>query len=186
MSNSSQGMPKSAFVTGVAWVFIALSSAILILTLLQGILAVLVAPSGPGRIVMPPLPQDQIPFLARYIFENPRGFAISIGILSTLSLATSIGLLKRKNWARIVLIGILASAILWGILGVFMQFQMLLTMLATEGVRPPVKASTEATLIVIAALSSAIAIGSALLFGWLINRLCTSTIRAEFVGNRLA
>jgi hypothetical protein len=92
----------------------------------------------------------------------------------SLTLAASIGLLLRQAWARVVFIGVLGLGIAWNVLGAVLQFVLMPTLPA------PPAGDMGAMFVVMWVVTAVVAFGTAALFGWIIHRLCSSEIAAEF------
>ena len=98
---------------------------------------------------------------------------------SAVTLVASIGLLKRRNWARLVFIVLLALGIVWYLVGTAVQ-------IATfSPLAPPPEIARGMPdfkfLFIGGMIFSAIwSIGMSCLFGWLIKRLVSPDIVAEF------
>lgn len=101
-------------------------------------------------------------------------------LLSIVMLASSIGLLKRKNWARVFFIVMLVIGIIWNLLGAIGQI--LITLLLHLGLHdaPPETANVASVFTVASVIGVVFAIGFCVLFGWIIKRLRTPAIVAEF------
>jgi len=100
---------------------------------------------------------------------------------SMLGLAASIGLLHRRNWARLTVIGFLAVNLIWtlaAIVGAFLAPDISL-------VTPPGWPGGQALAGMMRQMlifASVAALAVAALCGWLIARLASAPIRAECVG----
>lgn len=89
------------------------------------------------------------------------------------------GLLKRKNWARIVFIIIMELGIAWNIFGVV--FQVLLTSSMPEMPAGPDAERFESMMTITQVFVVAMAVGLCILFGWTIKKLISQDIRSEFL-----
>ena len=89
--------------------------------------------------------------------------------------------LLRRNWARRTFILVFALSIAWCVLG-FLAFALGfgLARFPTSGAGA-VPADMRAMLNVMAVMSGLFALGICVLFGWLIKRLRSSSVRAEFI-----
>jgi len=104
-------------------------------------------------------------------------------IVSASTLCASIGLLLRHEWARIAFIGILVLGILWNIGGIVLQQWLMSSMLDFQNVRAPppeLAATMQGMMIAIRVFSALFAIGVSVLFGWIIQKLRSPEIAAEF------
>jgi hypothetical protein len=100
---------------------------------------------------------------------------------SALTLASSIGLLKRKNWARLIFVGLMALGIVWNLGGIVLQFAMFASM--QNGFGHP---GMEVFFIAMSAVSILFAFGFSGIFGWIAKRLLSPAIAAEFKQCELA
>ena len=100
-------------------------------------------------------------------------------VISLLSLAfmafmtyVGYGLLKRRNWARLIFIVVCALGIAWSalcilILGFGFHFG--------RSLPPDMR-----FLAILMVTKSILAVGMSVLFGWIIKRLCSPSVRSEF------
>lgn len=175
----NQEMKKSTFVTVLAWIFIVGAGFTTFISVLQNIMINLVFPvEKMNEAFSDPKAQEHIPLLFRFLFSNIRIFFFSFLVISATTFTSAIGLLKRKNWARITFIVIMALGILWNISGIVMQFSMLSSMPIPEGEMP----NQFATMMNIMKIFTLVmAIGISVLFGWIIKKLASEKIKAEFI-----
>jgi hypothetical protein len=171
---------RSTLVTVVAWIFIVLAGFSTFISVLQNIMVNTMVPLdqmhasvGPGT--------EQMPVFFRFVFGHIQLFVFAFLVVSSTTLIAAIGLLRRKNWARLLFIGILAVGILWNITGLVLQ-QVMFSSMATFPAAAPQDFRTEfdhmAT--VMQVFSVFMAVGLSALFAWLIKRLFSGPIRAEF------
>lgn len=173
-------LARSGLVSGVAWLFILLAGFGVVVGLAQAL----------AMLFWPPLvdvldqyrdtaaQQGEAAQLSGFVLENLTWMVLSNLLISMLVLIAAVGLLKRFNWARWLFIVMLVLLILWG-LG---------TTVALWQAVP--YASTGAAAAYDPALAGASAptlwLGSGLMLllcaalGWLIWRLCSARVRAEF------
>ncbi|MDJ0887079.1 MAG: DUF2127 domain-containing protein, partial [Desulfobacterales bacterium] len=100
-------------------------------------------------------------------------------VLSATSFISAIALLKRKNWARIFFIVLMSVGILWNIFGLILNFTMFNAMpeMAGSSASPPefqemMQIMKYATVVMVVGISA--------LFGFVIKKLCSTTIKEEF------
>jgi hypothetical protein len=166
---------QSTFVTVLAWVLIVFNGFGVFVVLMQNVMINFMLPS----MLATHNPTDQ--FLETF----PITFARVVGIVF-LGLAVFItyaayALLKRRNWARRTFIVLFALGILWNILGAvafglgfgFSDFPT-----PGQGTLPPeiLRAMFTGTIVVFAIY----AVGTSVLFSWLIKRLRSPSVKAEF------
>lgn len=180
--------PHSIFVTVVAWVFIVLSSFAVLASLFQNIMINLVFPFNEMQTAMQEAEVDlSMPWFVKIELIHFRILAASFLVIEMLTLGTAIGLLKRKNWARYIFVGIMGLCILfcilWGLvlLGLvgawFYSF--------SEFAQSPVLEDGQGSELIVSGyimvgFTVAISIGLIVLFGWIIKKLVSPEIRREF------
>ena len=176
----SESRTQSTFVTVVAWIFIVLSSVGTMIAVLENILiqTVLRSPAL-DRAMQAPLAGAQ-PF-ADSMLPAIQWILLAVLALSVLMLTSSVGLLRRRNWARLSMIGLLSLTILWQVVGLAFQFvtfsftRQQLSAVAVQG--GPDMASY---LIAVSVVSGVLALVVSGLCGWIIKRLLSPVIATEF------
>jgi hypothetical protein len=180
--NLAQGpsAQRANFVTILAWLMIAGSACFCLISLMQNVMIHTVIPIDE---LLPVMEQQQLPALYRFFFTHIKELVFAMLLFSIFTLIASIALLKRKNWARLVFIVLFALAILGNIAGVFLQQTMMSTVLNpsfssdVEGV-----VSSVQTFALIA--NGVFALAFSALYGWLIYKLISPSVRAEFYPNQ--
>ena len=100
---------KSTFVTALAWIGIVFSGFGTFITIVQNIMLKFLMPKLPIEQLMNEHNNSvQVPETARFMFQHFDLFFLAMFLASLFVLIASIGLLKRKNWARVAFIAILA------------------------------------------------------------------------------
>jgi hypothetical protein len=164
---------RSMFVTAVAWVFILLAIAAVLSALLRhaaadSVLASLPAPQGVARVLAAYLP-----------------WVMGAGaFLSIATLAAAIGLLKRLDWARRVFIGLLLVAIAANLAGLWLQHELVQTVVESALSRTPLPAPVSDVFggFVTASrvMGVVVTLGICGLMGWIVHRLMSAAVRQEF------
>jgi len=182
---------RSSFVTVVAWIFIVLSG----FSTLIGALQNLMIRSMPFDQLNAAL-QDStaVPFLApaRAIFSHFQLFVLAAFLLSLLMLISSIGLLHRRNWARLVFIGLLVLGIIYMLGGLFLQqsFMSSFNKSFSKSFSAAVPQDSlfranaqqfESLFTAMRVFMIAFFFVIAGVFGWIVARLVSARVRAEFV-----
>jgi len=126
-------------------------------------------------------PPPGTPPLATFMFTYFQLFFLAFLLVSALMLVSSIGLLKRWNWARICFVGLMGLGILWQLVGLGIQYSMLSPMQeqfasATTHGGP----NMQPFLIAMTVASVLFAVGLGVLFGWIAKKLLSAPIAAEF------
>lgn len=185
----SSAPPRSTFVTVVAWIFIILSGFATFISLLQNLMV-----GYMPRDMFDSAMQDStfarvMPPAARFMFSHLQLLVLCTFILTGLMLAASIGLLHRRNWARLVFIGLLGLGIVYNLAGLVLQQSMLSSM--TSQVPFAAASNADSTfrstaqqfdqmLAGFRVVMYVVTIGFAVLFGWIIAKLLSRPIREEF------
>jgi hypothetical protein len=175
---------RSTFVTVVAWIFIALDGMAALISLAQNIVVNALFPFDQLREGMAKAEgAGRLPPWFASVFEHIRPLLLAMLIYVLIKLVAAIGLLNRQNWARLVFIGLLALGILWSLVGIVLQQFFIASMLTIP--LPPkaprdFDAMMQGALIVIRVVSAVFAIGFAVLYAWMIRKLVSPPIVAEF------
>ena len=179
MSDARNAVPRSAFVTAVAWVFIALAGFATLIAVLQNIMIGLMFPADAMREVEN---AKDMPAFARFMFAHPQVIFGSFLAISAATLIAAIGLLRRKNWARLLFIGIMALGILWNVVSVALPFFMFSSMPPMpENTPSDFRDSFDIVWKVMTVFTILMAVAFAVLFGWIIKRLVSREIKHEFL-----
>jgi len=176
----TQTLSKSTFVTTLAWVFIVLSGFATLISIAQNIMIQTMFNDADLSGALGTSQQSpDVPAAASFMASHFKVVFASFLLLFTTTLVSSIGLLKRRNWARWIFISLMALGIVWNVLGLVLQFVMFSSIPV-----PPVTSQDpvpfKSMFIVIMILSTAMAIGVSALFGWIIKRLISQPVIAEF------
>ncbi|THB76766.1 MAG: hypothetical protein D6B25_08975 [Desulfobulbaceae bacterium] len=168
---------KSTFVTTVAWLFIVLAGFSTFMTGLQNIMLFFFFPKQEIKQQMAVHhSSDQIPDLFMFLFSYFDYFFLLAFVTSATMLIGAIGLLKRKNWARITFMTLISLGVLWNIFGIFMQFYASSSM--SEFGHQPLEFKMMQN--VILGVSAAMALVFTSLFVWIILKLNSEPIKREF------
>lgn len=175
---------RSTFVTAVAWVFIVLSGFATVISILQNIMVFTVFRGPEFRQAMHP--SAGMPAAAAFMAEHFHLFFLAFLLISAFTLASSVGLLKRRNWARLSFVGVMALGILWNLGGLVLQFLMFSSMWEPFSAVEPhsgLRAGPfSMTLLVgMAVVNVLLATGLSVLFGWIAKRLLAPAVREEFI-----
>lgn len=171
--------PRSTFVSVVAWVFIVLAGFTTVMSVLQNVMFAMV---GFGDFP-PPTGDDaqQIPPLFRFMLRNMQLVMLSFLLVSVASLVSAIGLLRRKNWARLAFIAILALGIVWNIGGLYVQYAMFgVADGHAPGVSDEFRADFRRMATIMLVMMTVLSLAFAALFAWIIRKLLSRPVREEF------
>ena len=186
MTQAGTDSPRSQFVTALAWVFIVLSGFGTFISIVQNLMLQVMLRNTDLRAAMSQMPADApggaLPAWAAQHFE---WLFLAVLIVPASMLVVSIGLLRRREWARRAFIALMGLTILWQLLGVVLQFFFTgLFQPSMDGMPADFAGSFRAMLIGIQVFSLVMAAGFCVLFGWIIRRLMSAPIRAEFASTR--
>lgn len=173
---------RSVFVTVVAWLFIAISGLGAAVAVLQNLLFWTMFSGSDGSASAVELPPEAPPFM-EFVLGNVQWILPSILLLFLLMLVCSIGLLKRRNWARLFFVGLMGLGIAWQVLGVVHNFLNFSSMEAQfEAAAGPGGAGMDMgpILIVSVVMGVLFALAFAAVFGWIAAKLLSAPIAREF------
>lgn len=177
------GQPRSSFVTVIAWIFIVISGFTTFISLLQNILINTVFPFEKFQEAKASAPK--MPPMFDFMFDHFRFFFLAFLLVSVVELVCAIGLLRRLNWARLMFVGILALGIVWTVGGLMLQHFMMDSMMRFQmdtapSMPPDFEAQMKGMMIAVRVFSALFALGFAVLYAWIIKRLLSPSIAAEF------
>lgn len=171
---------SSGFVTAVAWIFIVLSGFGVVIALGQ-LLALLFWP--PLVEVLDhyrdtAVAQGEAAAMSALVLDNLAWMMLSNLFVSMIVLIAAIGLLKRFNWARLLFVVMLGLIILWAAGSVFMLWQAAPFDAAAiaPAYQPALRTPGTGSLL----FGTVFTLLVCLLIGWVIKRLCSARVRAEF------
>jgi hypothetical protein len=172
--------PRSTFVTVLAWIFIVMSGMGTLVSLLQNVMIHLVLRDAALDQALQAAPEN-VPAAMVFLAGHARliFFGFLLGTLFTL--ASSIGLLRRCNWARWCFIGVMGLGIAWQLAGLAIQSSMFATMREQFALGAQMGGPDLGAMIaVIAVIGAIFATGMIVLHAWLILRLVSPRVAAEF------
>lgn len=171
---------RSTFVDVLAWIFIILSGFGTFVIAIELIFFKLLFNSEQMQQTFATAahsPNSLDPSLFMNIFY---GVFVFFLLLTVAMLASSIGLLRRKNWARIVFITMLVIGIVWNLLGALGQGLFALLMHAGISDMPAETSQMASTFSIVFIVGVVFGLAFCVLFGWIIKRLRSPAIVAEF------
>ena len=170
---------RSTFVNVLAWIFIILGGFATFISILQNIMIrVLFHKEQMTQALQEAEHSKQIPAFALFMFEHIDQFFLLVLVVSAISFVSAIALLKRKNWARIFFIVFMSLGIVWNLGGLVMQFAVFGSMPEVAGKGLPPEFENMMIVMKIASVITVLAFSA--LFGWIIKKLSSATIKAEF------
>jgi len=179
--------PRSSFVTVVAWIFIVLSAFSTLIGALQNLM-IRSMPFDQLNSALQDSTAAQLPAPARVMFSHFQLFFLVTFLLSLLMLISSIGLLRRHNWARLAFIGLLVLGIIYLLGGLFLQQSFMSSFNRSFSAAAPQDSLFRANARQFESLFTAMrvfmivfSLGIAGVFGWIVARLASAKVRTEFV-----
>lgn len=173
---------RSTFVTVVAWIFIALSGFGALVGILQNIMLQTVLRSEEFGQAMQAAPlQPGLPPFATFMFEHFQWFFLAALLANVVMLVVSIGLLKRRNWARLCFIGLMILSMLWQLVGLAIQASVF-SFVHDQFTAAQAQGAPDMTLffVVMAVVCVVFALAFGALFGWIAWKLASKPIALEF------
>ncbi len=172
---------KSAFVTVLAWIGIVFSGIGTFIAIIQNIMFGFLMPKLPiEQLLNEHNSSVQIPEITRFMFRHFDLLFLIALLVSLFALIASIGLLKRKNWARIAFITMLAIGIVLNLLSLALQQismqQLPLPLDAPVELQPQM----ETMMGVMSIVSIIFGLAFTALYGWIIWKLRSPKIINEF------
>lgn len=102
---------RSSFVTGLSWFSIAFSCFAILMGAVQALLVFVAFKTGGLGVIMEEVARSGemagLPWAVQFGFANLKLLALLPLVIGWTTLAVSIGLLRRRNWARLVFIAML-------------------------------------------------------------------------------
>jgi hypothetical protein len=164
---------KSIFVDVLGWIMIILSAGALIISIGQNIIINFVFNDN----TFAPGMSNGTDGLASSIFQNMRIILAVFALIILYALIISIAFLKRKEWGRVGLILLFGLIIMYNVASLIMQWT-IINNVETES--PPFNSDFEKMATAIKAFTAILVIGLSVLLGWLIKKISSKKIAAEF------
>jgi hypothetical protein len=174
--SASQELPRSDFVTVLGC--FAIAAAVLAVLLSMVTASILFAGSESRRwSALGPSPDNHMGFsVLQPLVAHPELLLYASWMLSVATLVAGIELLRRRNWARLYMIAMLALGMLWQVLAVWIEGRMI----AFVGTVPGRTAESFGSMATSWSLILASSAPWCLLLTWLIWKLRSKRIAAEF------
>lgn len=177
MENQTTGpVVKSNFVSVFAWLMIIFNGFGLFISIMQNIIVAFVFKLGEFDTAFKDMGDMPKGFPA-FLFKNIRVLVPLIGVLILFAFISSIGLLKRKEWARRSFLFLLGFAILYTIAGSVFEAIFMRSMF--HGTDMPSEFSFISSFFMIFMII--FSLGFIFLFGWLFRKLSSGRIKEEFI-----
>jgi hypothetical protein len=171
---------RSLFVTVTAWVFIILGATATASALVQNAIVASLLPAT----MTAAMPSQPLPLLTG-LLVGYLPWVVGFGLaMSVATLASAVGLLLRLDWARRAFIGLLVVAIGFNLLGLWLQHEVVQSVMQATLTRSPLSPQVADVLggFVMAARTMAVVmtLGACVLLGWIIRQLMSPLVRQEF------
>ena len=167
--------PQSAFVTAVGWSFVVLGTLLLCIAVVQNLLFAAFAPFQADIASWEVFPPS-----ARWVLVNLRWMLLANLALGVVTIAASIGLVQRREWARVVFVALMALGVAWNLGVAWLQYDFTSAVQAEAAASNPADTGFFAFILVIRVLSFGFATVFCCLFGWIGYRLLQPDVAAEF------
>ena len=178
---------RSTFVTVVAWVFIILSGFMTLTSAFQNVMIRSMPLDQMNTMLRDSTVAGQMPGAARTMFAHFGLFFLAFFVASLVALIASVGLLRRRNWARLLFIIVMCLGIAYTLGGLFLQGTMMSSFESTfagvAGQDSTFRQSAqhlEGMFKVMRVFMIVFSLGIAAGFGWIAVKLSSAQIRAEF------
>jgi hypothetical protein len=184
-----QAPARSTFVTVVAWSFIAVAGFASFIAVLQALMFFFVFPADMFRTPESAKGLEEMPAFFRFMVQHIKWFFVFFWTLSVATLVCAIGLLRRKNWARVAFVAIMALGIVWNLSGIWLQEQMMSSFSNTPVHDPRMAefhSGFETMMTVMRVAMGIFSIAMSVLFAWIIKRLVSRSTRAEFAAEKVS
>lgn len=170
---------RSTFVTVVACIFLVLAGFGTLVGIMQGVMLLLMREEL-AAVVHTPVPSD-MPEVFRWMFRAMPAMFAAMLLANVATFASAIGLLQRRNWGRVAFIAMMALGIAWNIAAVVLNIGLTKAMMEQlPAITMAGEPDLRAVFVVGMVAGSAVSVAIAVLFGWIIRRLCAPAIVAEF------
>lgn len=166
----------------VAWSFIILGGLSVAFGLVQFVLvhafvnqdALTAGITAPGR-------GGDLPESVQWLFTHIEALTTWFLLLSAVTLAAAIGLLKRRNWARWTFVALMLLAIVFHVWGLYVQHDLMQWMPTAMGMPAgSMSGGVHFTMTVLWVVSVVLAVVFSAIFAWIAWKLISPTIAAEF------
>ena len=178
--------PRSTFVNVVAWVFLAFSGMGVLVGLLQNLMLHTVFPPDIFDQFARMQPEPGMPAFMPWIFGHFKLFFALGLLLSLVHFVGALGLLRRWGWARWLFIGLMAFGIVSSLGGIVLQASMMSGMYEQFSVLRDSGRGQMPDMgpffIGIGVFSALMSLAFCALYGWIIKRLMSPAVAAEFRG----
>jgi hypothetical protein len=179
---NSGAVPRSTFVTVLAWLGIVLGTIGMLATGLQWLIVRFTMPMSFEALLADPS-MAETPATIQWMFRHFEALILANLVAVAALLAGSIGLLRRRNWGRLAIVVLLALGIASHVAGVGVQYVVMEQVSRIDpGPQAPVDFEQQFALVrtFVVGFSALFALLFVALYAWLIRKLVSPAIRREF------
>lgn len=170
MTESTQ---QSTFVSVLAWIAILFSGMSAVMGWFQTVLISFLMPVPP----MTSAEAEGVPVFVAWVFDNFQLFVVALSVFWSVAFVCSIGLLRRREWARLGFTALLAFLGVAAVVVAVAQNLMMSGFFASTTKMPP---EFESGFLAMRIAAGVMMVVSVALFTWLAMRLNSAQVRAEF------
>ena len=173
--------PPSAFVNILAWILILFGGFVACMAILRNIiLSPFLTKKGMTGAMQQTEQIEEIPIMAKMMFSHNEYFFLFALVFSVVMLVVGIGLLKRKNWARIITIIMIALGIFSNIAVLVLLFTLFSEMTNLSG-GEAIAVEIQKLIRFIQVFGAILVVACLALHIFIINKLCSLKIKEEFL-----
>lgn len=173
--NTATANKNATFITLISWVFILIGGFIALGTLMQSVMLTFLFSNEEFAAAMQ-LSSKEMPAQAAFMLEHIRSISWSAFAIAALLVSASVGMLRRKNWARLLFIGMMWLFAVVTVTMAMVQLGYLANLSAGKDLPEGFIKLMQATKL----MSLLFGIGLGVLFGWLGWKFARPAIKAEF------
>lgn len=179
--SSQRTVARSTFVTVLSWISIVLSSFLALIGVLQVVMVFVITGMDEVGVAFEEMMQyaemAELPWLGQLAFANLQWLFTLPLLLSLTMLAVSIGLLRRRNWARIAFIVMQVLNCLGTLVGTVAMAAPLFAVVPLEG---PGASNIRAMMLSMGMIFTIMNIAIIALSAWIVWKLTRVPIKREF------
>jgi len=170
---------RSVFVTVVAWLFIITGGFATFIALLQNIMLHFLLPADKMQALIQEQQAGPTSVMTEFLFTYMGWFFAGILVLAVLIVIAAIGLLLRKNWARLTFIGLMMAVIFWNLASLVAQRILLQSGATSDDAPANFVQQSQGMMNVMGVFSYILAAIVCGLCGWIAWRLSRPAIKRE-------
>lgn len=184
MSPLATAPPRSTFVNVVGWIFLAFSAFGFLIGVLQNIMLHTVFPQDAFTQIASHPQHPELPAISKWMIRNMALVFAFVPAVGLVQLVAAIGLLRRRNWARLLFIALMVLGIVSTLGGSVFQGVMMIQMheefSVMQAARPGEMPDLGWFMVGMWVFSLVMALAFVALYAWIIKRLLSPAVVAEF------